>query len=469
MVLVFSFIWNVLSIQVSQIATFYSPLTRFWEFMFGALLALPAVNQRLGQSILGNWILNKSWIVDVLSLLGISLLMGGIFLLNERLTYPGWWALIPALGATCLLFSGSNGLVNRILLSSRALVFLGLISYPLYLWHWPIFTVLNIVDGGERPTYGIYLLAIGISLGLAWLTYRFIELPLRTKGIRLLTTALLVGVAFALGVAGYLIDDNNGYKFREPSIMKLMHDGDIGHDTFHQYPYTKFYPCTPDEIFVNAEKWNDSVRCFQSKEGSPTMALLGDSHAEMLFIGLAEALPNKNIVFYIKSGPSLLSNKNFDRIFGHLQKDKKITTVIINSFWGFQQPLIPKDSNLQSELDAVVKLLLQSGKNLYLVENTPYFGFDAKKCKFLRRFAEHDCSQDAHPTYSEEYTTILKSVATKNPNIKLLNTTQYFCENGVCSMEKGDIFFRDWNHLNISGSQYLGKKLVESNPELRDN
>src|SRR5204863_6577921 len=99
---------------------------------------------------------------DFLAAAGIAVLLMGLLFLNSETFYPGWWALFPTAGALLLITAGQEAWINRRLLSSKPLVFVGIISYPLYLWHWPLFSYLNIVQPGA-PSGTLRVAAVFLS------------------------------------------------------------------------------------------------------------------------------------------------------------------------------------------------------------------------------------------------------------------------------------------------------------------
>jgi len=180
-----SFLLNVGTIHSHRTAAFYSPLSRFWELMIGGMLAymrlyrpppVPGVRRHV-QSIAGL----------VLIALGLVFIRGGK-------AFPGWWALLPTVGAFLCIAAGPTGVLNRWLLASRPMVWVGLISYPLYLWHWPLLVYARILEG-ESPSNGIRALALAISVLLAWLTYRFVERYVRKSESPAVMTGLVAAMA----------------------------------------------------------------------------------------------------------------------------------------------------------------------------------------------------------------------------------------------------------------------------------
>lgn len=223
-----SFYLNVKGIQTDTVAAFYLPQMRFWELLCGTLLAwfrhfgrdlitemkanldrlLAAVIYREGQALDGQTLPN------VLSMLGLSLLVYGFWQINkDDLSFPGHWAILPVLGAMLMIFAGPKAWANRDILSHRIVVWFGLISYPLYLWHWPLLSFARIVEGG-MPNENIRVAAVILSVVLAWLTYNLIERPVRFGKSAIPKVIVLVGLMSTVGCLGYFVYSQDGFKFR---------------------------------------------------------------------------------------------------------------------------------------------------------------------------------------------------------------------------------------------------------------
>jgi len=126
--------------------------------------------------------------------------------------------------------------------------------------------------------------------------------------------------------------------------------------------------CTPLSIREEALTWDGIIRCSQSKQNLLIdIAIIGDSHAEQMFIGLAEALPNKNVVFYEQDTLPIIANQKFNRIFKYLISDKHIKTVILNANWNMRKKELPKKSNLYNELLNTINELSNGKKKLSLL------------------------------------------------------------------------------------------------------
>jgi peptidoglycan/LPS O-acetylase OafA/YrhL len=177
LVLCASFAAGLVMADDSQIRAYYLPQFRFWQLALGGLLALAAHNKdwaRPLQRFLGKW---KAKASDIAAGCGLGLIAFAALGFSDRLAYPGWWALVPTLGAALVIGAGGDAFANRRLLASRPLVSIGLISYALYLWHWPLLSFRNILDLDADA--GATVLCLATAVALAGMTYRFIEQPLK--------------------------------------------------------------------------------------------------------------------------------------------------------------------------------------------------------------------------------------------------------------------------------------------------
>jgi len=179
-IIVGSFALNVWLVGFDQTAAFYSPFTRFWELGVGALIA-DQTTRPSGwaashvQSLLLRWRALPNWTAWG----GLALIVASVCLLTDAMPFPGYLAAPPVLGAGLIILAGPRAWPNRVLLSARVPVYLGRISYPMYLWHWPLISYAYILRMGhaprELPALGL-LVTSGI---LASATYHLVEKPIR--------------------------------------------------------------------------------------------------------------------------------------------------------------------------------------------------------------------------------------------------------------------------------------------------
>jgi peptidoglycan/LPS O-acetylase OafA/YrhL len=159
----------------SPSAAFFMPWARFWQPMTGAVVAMLLIGKCVGAD-------SPRPLDHVGSVVGLGLIVGTVLFVNDQSAYPWLRAAVPTLGAAMIIAAGPAAFANRHVLSRRVCVLIGLISYPLYLWHWPLFSFLEIV-GPPGPVWAYKLLAVVLSFVLAAATYLFVEKPIRTPPV----------------------------------------------------------------------------------------------------------------------------------------------------------------------------------------------------------------------------------------------------------------------------------------------
>ena len=261
-----SFALNIAYVHGDPIAAFYSPQTRFWELMAGSVLAYLALHRQTLFTIFmnrfGKWFgqavyvqpikSNENILRNARSISGAALIAIGVLVITKARNFPGWWAVLPTLGAVLIISAGSQAWLNRVVLSNRVLVWFGLISYPLYLWHWPVLSFAHIVQS-EPPSNALRISAVLISVALAWLTYRLVERPFRFGRYGKLKAGILLGLMIVVGYAGYNCYDRDGLGFR---FKERQEYSDYFDNTFPEFKYGKDYSESID--------WNAVLRTSKS-------------------------------------------------------------------------------------------------------------------------------------------------------------------------------------------------------------
>jgi peptidoglycan/LPS O-acetylase OafA/YrhL len=439
-----SFALNLYQTGPNPIAAFYSPIARFWELLVGSGLACwPA--QR------GSASPPDSGLRHAASLLGLGLLVAAFAAIHRERAFPGWWAALPTFGAALLIWAGPRAWANRAVLSRSVLVWFGLISFPLYLWHWPLLAFPRLLEGTETTQWKRFV-AVLMAILLAWVTYAWIEKPIRrdvrgrTIALRLIAFMSVVGAA---GAAAYLTD---GFGWR-PFAPQVVNAGEIGPRDFFDYVAKHYVPCTPIDVREQAEDGSGYLRCPQTRQGAKNLALIGDSHAESLFPGLAERLADKNVVFYGNGeGLPFLSNPDYARIYDYVLADTNIRVVLIAAIWGRKlKPLAISD--WRAELTKTVSRLALAGKQVYLVDDVPKFSFLPARCKYDGRFGLTNLCTDGDENFEATYDPVFKEIAASVVGTHVISVHGRFCKDGTCYMgQNGSLYFRDEHHLTIAGS-----------------
>ncbi|MBU6224453.1 MAG: acyltransferase [Burkholderiales bacterium] len=251
---------------------FYSPLSRSWELLLGASLAFGLNHQ---SAVTTSWRNVAGWV-------GVLLILTSACFLHKNMAFPGYWALPPTLGAALVLFAGMKSHSNRVLLASRPLVAIGLISYPLYLWHWPLLSFARIL-ASQTPELWLRLTLIGLSFILAWATYRYVEKPIRFSG-RFPRAVLWLSLwMLAVLLMSHAVNRLDGLKFRHHGMLNadpttLV----VGVERGTLEPNCTL-PLEDKHLF----KW-----CFNDgKTSPPDHALIGDSKGEALVYSLIRKSP----------------------------------------------------------------------------------------------------------------------------------------------------------------------------------
>lgn len=228
-----SFYLNIKGVEQDPVATFYSPLTRFWELMFGGLLAWVTIYKKSSFSGImlklecifssvtyGNQgVTNGKALENLSAFTGLALLAFGFVKISKDSNFPSFWALMPVSAAVLIISAGPRAWINRQILSNKLMVWFGLISYPLYLWHWPLLSFARILESG-LPHRDTRIAAIVISIVLAWLTMKWIEKPFRSDNQRIgLKFAALCSLMFVMGVSGVAV--NNMGLSQAPTLEEL--------------------------------------------------------------------------------------------------------------------------------------------------------------------------------------------------------------------------------------------------------
>ncbi|WP_418132787.1 acyltransferase family protein [Variovorax sp. 375MFSha3.1] len=463
-VAVISFLVNVLTVQAHRAAAFYSPLSRAWELMAGGLLAVMQL-----QSVAQGAASTRAWKKHLQSIVGIALIVLGLFMTRSTKAFPGWWALLPVLGAASCIAAGPGGVLNRYLLSNRVMVWIGLISYPLYLWHWPLLSYARIVTGGEPPLQ-LRIVLVAASVVLAWATYRFLE---RFVKLHLSQAVLrgLAGAGAALALAGVLVFLGTPMPRHDSPALQAVADA-TREDNYY-------------DGFEEAALGNQFV--YRAGNGKHDVLLIGDSHVEQYApraLELVRTQPDKARTIYFAtkgscppvpglfSGPDTGCDERRTAVLD-LALKPEIDSVVLGACWSCYftgagptvnyfvddrkavHPFIGGDGIDQSlkSLGEVLKRL-SAHKPVYLVLGNPVgMDFDPLRqiegSRLGRMTAESGQLKAPMPQDQAQFNARLKQVAQAN-GAKVIEPFASLCADGECirSMpDDGSPAYKDIGHL----------------------
>ncbi len=413
-VIFLSFLLNVWAVGEHQEAAFYLPVTRVWELLLGGALACVQIGQHAENTwarrlmrlrVFGVFIQalldpKSPPVRDGLSLVG-AVLIGSAFLFAGRSHFPGWWALLLTLGACLLIFVGPFALFNRVVLSSRLMVWVGLISYPLYLWHWPLLSFATIMEV-HTPHPWLRLLAIFLAVFLAWLTYVCVECPIRFGRRSPLKILVLILLMLGLIVAGTLAMTRGAARSSSMTAGMIAQVAELNFGL--QFEHWSACPSGPDI-------WHCRI---MDPTHSPDIALIGDSHSSHLAAGLAEvsAATHHNAINLSSNGClpvfklAMLGREFFDCedsfmdvALNDVINNNAIRTVMLSGYavnkirpLNEEHQVVDVDSAsvdvnsraLEAALDLTLKRLLQAGKRVVFFVDTPALNFEPEECLNIR-------------------------------------------------------------------------------------
>lgn len=266
---------------------FYFPLTRFWELMLGSLLAIRRVES--GSSTAptdsGPERLTALPLAEAFGFAGIAMIVASAAWLNASMPYPGWRALIPTIGTAFIIASGQRSRLISFALANRYTVGIGLISYPLYLWHWPLLSFAAI-SAGHTPSVPVRIVLLALSFALAATTFVLVESPIRFGAVR--KRSVPVSVAMMLGAVGFGVFTygSAGARFRFPSdVQRVLANEGLG--------FRSDYRINEKCWLAREEPFDGfAVSCFVpgTETTKRRILLWGDSYAGRLYPGLDKVL-----------------------------------------------------------------------------------------------------------------------------------------------------------------------------------
>ncbi len=442
-------------------AVFYLLPTRAWELLAGSLCAILLARRDLKPN-------------GFFSAVGLAAILLPVFLYDEHTPFPGVYALAPVGGASLIiLFCRADTLVGR-LLEQRVLVGLGLISYSIYLWHQPLFAFARL-RSPLPPSDALMLALCGLTLLLAYFTWRYVEQPFRKRPLPLMSQRKLLFAASMIAIAGFasfavVVHLRDGVLIYTPSVIRFAELDRRLKTNFGLHP-----KC--DWQFHTLENCRTSDH--------PEMLLWGDSLAMHLAPALVESNSQIKLQQHTLSscapvmGLAQIDHINGyewardcigfnDSVFDWLTNNQTVGTVVLSSaFSALENDLLLRDGSRvtgRNKMQALVTAFIdtverirQSGRKVVLVSPTVGNGQNVGQC--LRRAVAFEAGEavcDFEPPKDRgQAFRILEAVAGHVPIVRL---DKMVCADGTCDMiREGVLMYLDHGHLSIEGSAYIGK------------
>lgn len=475
-------------------ASFYLATGRAWELMIGSLAAL-YLSSRGSSPIRAS---------EIGSIAGLLLILYSIVAFDGNTPFPSVYTLVPTLGTVLIvLFASQQTFVGR-LLSLPVLVGIGLISYSAYLWHQPLFAFarIRLLD---VPGAGVYLALIAAAFVLAYLSWKYVEVPFRRRSnfsaaqvfaFALLVSAALVGV----GLAGH-VGDGFPQRLSAQARMVLSYRDDRGSLRDSCDAGTGAYIPPAERCVVGAQ------------ETAPTIAVVGDSHARELayFLGQAASATNLGVkVLVYSSCPPIMGAyrvatsqdtcpQNNRDVVNYLRESESISHIVLVARWtlylevdrfdngeggkehggpffmapvGIAPAAVDRELVRQSMGDllyASVEHFLDTGKDVILVYPIPEVGWNVPE--YLARKALFGTPSDSplstsHARYQERnaYTIAILDSLGERPGLRRIKPEHIFCDTDIpkrCAAEGNGVpLYFDDDHLNSIGSAPIVEQIL---------
>lgn len=344
---------------------FYLLPARAWELMAGSLLALIPAPQKS----------RPAWLAQAASLLGLGLIAWAVIQFDRTTVFPGANALIPVLGAVLLIRFAPGTFTGKVL-STQPLVFVGLISYSLYLWHWPLIVFAEYAN--DAPLSGLsQAVIIAASFVVAWASWRYVERPFRSQARfdQRRIFMLSAGGMGAIGAISLGLLPLGGWPSRFPEAVTRMAEG-----------VNDISPVRGKCIV--AQDGADNKACILGAPVAPTALLWGDSHGVELAWALGQSLAPRNESLAQRtraSCPPLAGyatatdpecTRHNSRTLDHIIASPAIRTVYLAAFWA--SPAYRKPGAL-ALLDDTIGRLQVAGKKVVLIGPVPPQPFDVPR------------------------------------------------------------------------------------------
>lgn len=503
-----SFSLNVVFGRTNPDATFYLPVTRLWELLLGCLLACvyrsaPVASAMASRLQPNGGVLSRPphWFREGLPAVGLVLILAAVMAVDTSKAFSGWWTLLPTLGAVAIIASAPDSWIHRKLLAHRAMVFVGLISYPLYLWHWPILSYIRIVDpdiSNPNAFRAIKLAAIVVSLLLSWLTYKFVETRIRFSPSQGVARKLIFAGCLLLGLGAAVVSADGIL-----SRTKLLNDPFVLKEN-----HLRTQSCAR---YFGLKLAKDAY-CLLSPNASPESRvdlLIGDSHANGLFWALERASVRSGRVAAQLGSPGCFPAAGVQTLADQAGEkdncadsnsmslhvalhDPRVERVFLAAQWAYYLAGEPVENGpggrlrlkiagagenpevFREGLGSTLDMLRKAGKDVYFVHQIPELGFNPKDCLRLRPIdafkpVRDSCGIAMNDVEARQasYRDLVHQTLLERPFVRHIDPVRLLCGRTGCeAIKDGIILYRNHDHLTVQAGPIL-EPLFDLPPELR--
>ncbi|WP_061222774.1 acyltransferase family protein [Leptospira weilii] len=470
---VFSFLTNFFLTGKDLTSAFFLPQGRFWELMTGGILAYVTVFKTEYLDFKFSNLLNHFNSFAGLILIGLS-----FYCINQDHSFPGWWALLPTTGAFLLISAGNNAFINKYLLSNRLFVITGLISYPLYLWHWPLLTIAGLMDYEDsNEAKLIRISAVLISFIFSFLTYRWIEIPIRTVKLReknvLIVRSLILLMTLFLSISIFIYN-KNGFVDIYPKIVFEL-------DKYKDYETKEIFRLDTC-LLQDQDKNSFSKDCLDSGEqDSPILFVWGDSYAAQLIHGFKILKTEKKFriaqyssaacppIFEFEASRHPLCRSTNQYIGKELIPKLNPSLIVLSAYWPAY--FFPREVTFAKDLsrfkESIISLKRNGAANLVLIGPLPewYGGLPNVLIKRIVFDKKSDIPKRIVPQKFDKVVELdgeFKRLA-KELDIIYISPIDYLCNLEGCITRIGDkadsLVAFDHGHLTQIGAEFFTRQI----------
>jgi peptidoglycan/LPS O-acetylase OafA/YrhL len=446
----------------------------------GAYFLLPYRTHELTLGVLTFFLLKKyplrsRWMATLLAATGVALVLGAVFILKRGLSFPGFNSLFPCIGAALLIYSCDKDNPIAAVLKSRPLVFIGLISYSLYLWHWPIFSFLRYRR--IELTFWVSIAAIALSFTLAFLTWKFVEAPIRSdrkidfKNAFARFYIMPATLFAAVGLGSYITE---GLPQRFPDdIRQLISSYSFERDLTRSCSIRsqEYHEITLNYLLEH---------CAFGDLSKPDAAVLlfGDSHAHHFKPFVEELAKDAQIksIYHVEGSCSAIDLFEEGAVKGAtptacqqrnanlLDMAGKFRFVVIASFWSYKgrEPLF------QKKLELVIRKIIAAGATPVIFKDNPYYEPDLSQCILFQKRGWQATERNCSIPYGFVYETqgsmnkVIDAVKSRYPRMIVIDPKIVMCNAVECATNIGNTaLYKDANHINLKAALLLAERYRE--------
>lgn len=476
---VLSFILTIGGVASSD-AAFFLPHTRFWELLIGSVLAYLHVFKK--QQFV-EWLERVIFTVkrrplraqrlmminEFLAVAGVLLIAIALYAIDAKKVFPGWWTLLPTVAAFLIIAAGPTAWINKRVLGSELFVNIGLISYPLYLWHWPVLFFARLFEGEDLSPEALTI-ALVASFALAWLTYTLVEKPIRFGSRPKVLAAATVATIIIVASIGLHAEKHGGYVSRHKPVNEVMH---AMLDIDFSPRETRYMGVSAGIVGDDSEKRK--------------VAFLGDSNMAQYYTRIKHLIETRQAtgvqaLFLVKMGcppiPEIKSRKNDCDVFWdsalRVREDETVDTVVLAALWtryfneefylrslGENEPLrttSPSGKKAFLGIHGLVSDLIRRGKKVYLILEIPVGSAFAPKNLLQKGWdrlnwlpAIENPPREAVEAYRGAVAESLRTIAAQTGAV-IIDPVDYLCDASTCPIfiEDTKPMHSDKDHLRAS-------------------